>query len=316
MKYRVGLVALGLALVAGCSERPEPYYPPDPDASAAATEYDPSLAPSAAVLSLVPEEAQVLEVTDFDQIRLTLGFGNLIGASPQGERAQFWRGFGRSAAFSDGMLRADAGALARFDLSQDDVAWEAHFRDGAEGWIVVFHDEVPTARIRRAVQAGAGPLRGAVLDEQRGIVSSAELPDPEESWGADQELTALVGREANATYVERGCVPLDGIYGDGIVDQLDGQTEVDVASLRDLTNYSVSIGGELATVQIGTDRDDVFTRLRLAEHLPELSPEFAQVFARGAADPGSGRLGYDVPRPRLAADWTHERRLPFAACDT
>ena len=35
--------------------------------------YDASLEPSAAVLSLVPEDAETVTVTDFDQVRVELG---------------------------------------------------------------------------------------------------------------------------------------------------------------------------------------------------------------------------------------------------
>ena len=62
-------------MVSGCSDD-KPEQPP----VAAASEtpepaYDASLEPAAAVLALVPEDAQTLTVTDFDQVRLELGAG-------------------------------------------------------------------------------------------------------------------------------------------------------------------------------------------------------------------------------------------------
>lgn len=310
------LGAVAVTLLAGCGGEPKQVVNPgDSEDSAAVAEYDPSREPSAAVLSLVPDDATTLQVTDFDQIRLSLGFGSLTGRAPEAERAAFWRRFGTTASFSDGLLRPVEGRLGRLGLHQDDVAWEATYTGDADGWVMAFHPKVPADRISRAIRAGIGPLRGASFDAERGIVSSAELPDPGDSWAAVDGLPDLVGRQANATYVERGCVPLDDIYGDGIVDQLGGQTKVDVAGLRELDTYSVALGDELATIQLGPDRSDGFTRLRLYQHLPELQPDFGAVFERGAADPGSGRLGYDIPRPDVAADWVRERRLPFAACD-
>lgn len=315
MRHGVALLALVAVVATGCSDTPEPYYPPDEAEAGVSTAYDASAEPSAAALTLVPESATRLEVTDYDQLRLTLGYGALDGSSPAGERAAFWREVG-DATLTDGVLQpVDDQLRSRFALGQDDVAWEARYDGDASGWVVVFHDDVPIRRIQRAVNAGIGPLAGATLHGKRRIVSSEELPDPEQSWAAVPELHDLVGREANATYVERGCVPLDEIYGDGLVDRLDGQAERDAASLRALDAYSVAFGGELLTVLLGPEREDAFTRLRLARHLPVLQPEFGSVFAGGVASPADGELGYRIPRPRQALDWVEQRRLPFAACD-
>ncbi len=316
MRHGVALLVLVAAVTAGCSDEPEPYYPPAATADAD-TAYDASAEPSAAALSLVPDRASRLEVVDYDQIRLTLGYGELDGSAPADERAAFWRD-ARRTGLAGGILRSvDDRLRGRFSLGQDDVAWEARYRgEATTGWVLVFHDDVPVPRIRRAVGAGVGPLAGAVVDGPRRIVSSAELPAADASWAAVPELHALVGREANATYVDRGCVPLDDIYGDGIVDRLDGQAERDVASLRALEGYSVALGSELVTVLLGPEREDAFTRLRLARHLPVLDPEFGTVFGGGVASPADGELGYRMPAPRRTVEWIDARRLPFAACDT
>lgn len=309
------MLAVGLFALTACSEQPEPYYPPSADETPVVTAYDPALEPSGAVLPLVPLDARRLEVTDFDQLRLTLGFGELDGGSPEAERDRFWRRLPRTVALSDGLLRPFEDRLrGDFSLSQDDVAWEASYSDGAHGWVLAFHQDLPSARIRRAIKAGVGPLKGAVLDGKHNLVTSREVPEPESSWGSESAAVAVGGREASASYLERGCVPLEQVYGDGIVDRLEGQAERDVASLAELDHYAVHLGMELATVRLGGERQDAFTRLRLASHLPQLDPEFGVMFSSGVASPVDGELGYRMSRPARAASWVQERRLPFAAC--
>lgn len=316
MKLRALLFALLAVVLVGCSEEPEPFFPPDPNATAPITAYDPELEPSAGVLPLVPDGAAQVRLTHFDQLRLTLGFGELDGSSPEPQRARFWRQVRGTAALSRGLLRPVDGQLReRFSIGQDDVAWEAHYSgDDVDGWVMAFHPDLQTRRIRRAINAGVGPLDGAVLDPEHNIVSSAQAPEFEDSWAAEPDLAALTGREANATWIQRGCIELYEIYGPGTTEQLGGQTQRDVANLRELTGFSVSLGAELVTVQLGEGRDDAFLRLRLASHLPELEPAFGSVFAGGVASPSDGTLGYRINRPRLAATWVAEGRLPFAAC--
>ncbi|QYJ03249.1 hypothetical protein KUV85_13005 [Nocardioides panacisoli] len=310
----LAVVLLGLA---ACSEQAEPFYAPSGDEPPVLTAYDPALEPSAAVLPLVPLDARRLEVTDFDQLRLTLGFGELDGSSPQGDRDRFWRRLPRTAALTEGLLRPFEDRLREnFSLGQDDVAWEASYSDGAQGWVLAFHGDLPSARIRRAIQAGVGPLQGATLDAKHNLVTSGEVPDAESSWGSDSAAVLLGGREANASYLERGCVPLEDLYGDDIVDRLEGKAERDVASLDELDHYAVHLGRELATVRLGDEREDAFTRLRLASHLPQLDPEFGRVFDGGVASPLDGELGYRMTRPARAASWVEDRTLPFAACET
>lgn len=316
MRLRALLFALLAVVLVGCSEEPEPFYPPDPNATAPITAYDPELEPSAGVLPLIPGEATQLRVTDFDQLRLTLGFGALDGSSAEQQRARFWRQVGGTAALSAGLLRpVDDQLRDRFSIGQDDVAWEAHYSgDDVDGWVIGFHTDLQTRRIRRAISAGVGPLDGAVLAADHNIVSSAEAPGFENSWANDPDLPAVAGREANATWIQRGCVEVDEIYGAGTTEQLGGQTQRDVANLRELTAFSVSFGSELVTVQLGEGRPDAFLRLRLASHLPELEPPFGRVFSGGVASPSDGTLGYRLNRPRLAATWVAEGRIPFAAC--
>lgn len=317
MKLRVLIVLLLATVLVGCSEEPEPFYPPDPDPSPTVAAYDRELEASAAVLPLVPLDARQLQVTDFDQLRLTLGFGELDGSSPQQQRDRFWQRFPQTAALTDGLLRPHEERLRNdFSVTQDDVAWEAEYSDGAQGWVLAFHRDLPSQRIRRAIDAGVGPLDGAVLDQEHNLVTSAEVPAPDDSWGSDPGAVAVAGREANASHLERGCVPLEEMYGAGIVDRLEGQSERDVATLGALDHFAVHMGSELATAMLGELREDTFVRLRLASHLPQLRPEFGRVFSGGVASPQDGELGYRMPRPAAAAEAVADRRLPFAACDS
>lgn len=279
------------------------------------TEYDASLEPSAAVLALVPEAATRLSVTDFDQLRLVLGFGTLQSSSPAAERARFWRQVPTTAVLSRGMLRpVEARLLADFGFGQDDVAWEASYSGGASGWALAFHDDVAMAKIARAVSAGVGPLKGAVVDADRHLVTSAAVPDSAESWGAEGTLVGLAGREAISTYVERGCLDFDTVFGAGMQAELAAAPAATLRSLEPLDAFAVALGTELVTVQLGPNRSDAFERTRLAEIMPRMDPEFGLVMTRGVADPSTGRLGYILSDPAAAAQLTRARQLPFAVC--
>lgn len=311
MRWLVPVVVL---VAAGCSESDEPFHQPDPETSAISTEYDADLEPSAAAVTLVPVEATTLTVTDFDQLRLTLGFGTLDGSSPESERARFWRAVSRSAALSDGLLRPVEDDLATYDFGQDDVAWEASYAGDADGWVLALHDDVPVARVRAAIRAGVGPLDGAVLDTERRLVSSSGLPAGEDTWAAVEGIAELVGQEANSTYVERSCLPFDTVFGEGMEEQLAAAPRAALDALDPLESFSVALGTELVTVRLGEGRSDAFDRLRLAEVMPAIRPEFGAGFARGVADPSTGRLGFDLQKPQAAVELVTDRHLPFAVC--
>lgn len=302
-------------LAVGCTEAPEPVFQPDTEPGFAVTEYDAALAPSAAVLALVPAGASTLVLTDFDQLRLVMGFGDLDRETPAQERARFWRQLPRTAALSRGMLRdVDARLQRDFGFGQDDVAWEATYAGDAEGWVLAFHDDVAMAAVRRAADARVGPLAGAVVDPDRRLVTSTTPPDPEDAWGADPELVGLVGRDATAAYLERSCIPFDTVFGAGVEERLAAAPEAALRALEPLEAFSISFGGELATVRLGEERSDVFDRLRIATVLPPTEPEFGLVLGQGVADPSTGRIGYTIADPAAAARFTLDRQLPFAVC--
>gem|GEM_PF-926341 len=308
------LVPVVVLLVAGCSDPADPVYPEEPDTAAISTEFDPSLEPSAAALALVPTDASILAVTDFDQLRLTLGFGALNRESTPAERNRFWRAMTEAATLSTGLLRPVADELETYGFGPDDVAWEATYSDGADGWAMAFHDDVPMARVERAIADEVGPLAGAVLDAERLVVTSAAPPEGGDSWAALEEVVGLVGQEANATYVERDCLPFDTVFGEGMEEQLAEAPRAALAGLDPLEGFSVALGGSLATVRLGENRPDAFDRLRLDEVMPAIRPEFGAAFSRGVADPSTGRLGYDLQRPSAAVALITDRHLPFAVC--
>lgn len=310
------MLALAGLLLTACTHDPEPFYPPDTDTAAASTEYDPELEASAAALPLIPAEATVLEVTDFDQLRLILGFGALDGDSSAQDRSRFWRMAADAATFSDGLLRpVDEELRQEYGFGQDDVAWEAHYGVGeTTEWVIAFHDDVRMDDVRRAVTYGVGAFKGAVLDLERHLASSSPLPDGEDSWAAETSLHTLVGDPAAATYVERGCLPFDTVFGKGMLDQLAEAPAAELKMLESLDAFSVSFGGELATVRLGENRNDAFDRLRLADVMPETRPEFGMAYSRGVADPSGGRLGFDLTRPASAIELVEGRHLPFAVC--
>ena len=78
----------------------------------------------------------------------------------------------------------------------------------------------------------------------------------------------------------------------------------------------MSFGDHLATVRMSRDRTDLFDRLHLGDDWPDGSPSFEDGFARGVGDPATGRIGYDVPRPAVAAGLTLIETLPFAVCNS
>jgi hypothetical protein len=311
-RWLLPVVAL---LVAGCSDSDEPVYPEDPETSALPTTYDPTLEPSAAALALVPAAATTLEVTDFDQLRLTLGFGSLDRRSPEAEQDRFWAALPDTATLSTGLLRPAEAELAPYGFGQDDVAWEASYAgDGADGWVMAFHDDVPVSEVEQAIRDGVGPFDGAVLDTDKLVVTSEAAPEGGDSWAAIEEVVSLVGQEANATYVERACLPFDTVFGEGMEAELAEAPRAALAALDPLEGFSVALGADLATVRLGELRTDAFDRLRLAEVMPATLPEFGSGFSRGVADPSTGRLGYDLQRPAAAVELIRDQHLPFAVC--
>ncbi|MBS4753218.1 hypothetical protein KG112_10430 [Nocardioides sp. zg-ZUI104] len=311
---RFAAALAGLALLSACASEAKPVYQEEPVARAVITTYDEQLEPSAAVLALVPAEAETVSVTDFEQLRLVLGLGSMQEASPA-DVARFWRRLPRTATLSRGLLRGvDARLRADFGFTQDDVAWEARYTGAAKGWILAFRNGTSMDAVARAVKAGVGPLADAVVDADRRLVTSAKPPEPEAAWGAEPGLAALGGQEAVATYLSRGCLDVDSVFGKGVQAKLAAEPAAALRDLDELDGFALAMGSELATVQLGPKRRDAFDRVRLAENLPATVPDFNVALTRPVADPSTGRLGYTLDDPAAAAELTRTRQLPFAVC--
>ncbi|MBJ7358348.1 hypothetical protein [Nocardioides sp.] len=297
-------ISLTAALVAtlvlsGCGDDDTKFLPPEEAAVEAYTPtFDGSLEAAAAVLPLVPEDVVTVTVTDFEQVRLQMGLPDLSTEDAAADRDAFWvRADAERPLLSPGLLRPIEPRLTRdHGLSQLDVAWEAHFYDasGTEtGFVLALRDGTDMTAVADAVSAGFAVLEGATVDADRGLVTVGAAPDGEQSWAVDADARALVGPPANATYLSRDCTD-QPVSGD----------------LDELALYSVQFEGALATARLGEDREDLFTRMRVGEEVPE----FDAAFDGGVADPLTGRIGYVMTDPAAAAALAIAGQLPFAAC--
>ena len=313
------LVALSLT---ACDDVPPPDADaPQPPARLAGTPtYDAREEPAAAVLPLVPATATTLTVTDLDLVRRQLGVPDLTSDDLMTERSAFWqRAATEAPLLAHGMLRPDTSELMLdYGFTEDDVDWEAHFTgpDG-NGYVLAFRPDLDMAPVARAVGAGVGALAGARVLRGPHLVVSGVAGDGAASWATDPTVVHLVGEPAEATYLHRGCLPLSDALGpDATAEDQDAVlAHQDLTDLDELDAVAVSFGDHLATVRLGRDRTDLFDRLRLGDRWPG-DPSFGDVFARGVADPATGRIGYDVPQPPEAASMTLTGTLPFAVCNT
>lgn len=291
---------LGAGALTGCtssSPPPQGQEPPAPQPTLTVSPVD--ITPAQRALAHVPGDVTAVTITDFDRAALQLGLEELSSDLPGRERNAFWnRAQRETAILSDGLLRPFGPQLLRdHSFSQEDVGWEARLfdADGQEvGWILGLHTIIDPRAVQKAVDAGVGPLADAVVDVEAGLVLSGAAVDVTDPWGDDDATGMIVTGTAVGTYVERGCVPAPA-----------GAT-----GLEPLAAYSVALEGTLATVRLGTDRQDLFTRIGLAAD----DKAVARAFEGGVADPASGRIGYRLADPVGAAELTLRRALPFAAC--
>ena len=316
------LLGAALVLTAGCgADIPPPDVQPSPVHSPTTTAhppYDAGLEPAEAALALVPGSATTVTVTDFDEIRKDLGVPDLTSEDPVSDRFDFWeRARTEAPLLAEGMLRADNSEfLLDYGFTQDDVDWEAHFTgpDG-NGYVVAFRPDLDLGAVSRAVEAGAGPLDGARVIAEDHLVVAGTAEDGVGVWAHDPTWTGLVGEPAEATYLRRGCIPLNDALGPdaGAEEQQDLLAKRPVTNLDDLAGFTVAFGDHNATVRMEPNRDDLFDRIDLGRDWPV--PGFGGGFRSGVGDPGSGRIGYAVPRPAQAAALTLLEELPFAVCN-
>ena len=313
------LTCLLVPLAGGCAEDPAPRpsprladLPPDP-----APPFDDRAEPAEAVLSLVPQQAEVVTVTDWDAVREQLGQPDLTSEDLMTDRLEFWRrAEAEAAALTGGLLReADSRLALDYGFTQDDVDWEARFT-GTEGpgFVIALRPDLPLEGVHRAVADGVGPLAGARLRAADHLlvkgVAEADVWANETRWGP------LVDEPAAATYLRGGCVPLHEALGPDAGEEERRALQSrghSVTTLAPLDGFALSFRDHDATVRVEPDRDDLFDRLRIGEDWPV--SDFPRAYVDGAADPASGRIGYTVPRPSAAVGLALQEELPFAVCD-
>jgi len=316
------VTALAVALVGCGQDIPPPDAQPSPVHSPTSTAhplFDDGLEPAEAALAMVPGSATTVTVTDFDEIRKELGVPDLTSRDPVVDRFDFWeRARSEAPLLSEGMLQADNSELMiDHGFTQDDVDWEAHFTgpDG-NGYVLAFRPDLDMARVAGAVEAGVGSLDGARVIAKDHLVVSGTAEEGVGVWANDPTWRSLVSEEpAEATYLRRNCIPLTEALGPdaGAEEQEALLAKHPVTNLDDLPGFTVGFGDHNATVRLEPNRDDLFDRLDLGRDWPV--PSFGNAFRSGVGDPGTGRIGYQVPRPAQAASLTLLDELPFAVCN-
>jgi hypothetical protein len=318
-------VVLSTAVLAGCSAPASP----GPKASPAPTAVPPALQlpdhPTSDVwrgLALVPADAEVVTLTDLDQIRVRFGVPDLSSDDTMTERSAFWERADRDAALlTDGVLRPEASRLwLDHGISEDDVDWEVHFTGPAgSGYVVAFRPDLDMRRVRGALQEKS--LRGADVLADRHLLVKGTAEDGERVWAAEPLLPELTDDQTESAYLRRGCVPVHTALGDdATVEDIDDLLKKqDPHHLRPLEAFSVSFIGEIVTARIGGGRIDLLDRADLSEVWPRTTGD-ALTFRDGFVgepvdDPSTGRIGYRVTNPRAAASVTLEELLPFAVCN-
>ncbi|QZY29168.1 hypothetical protein [Nocardioides coralli] len=305
-------------LLVGCSqpavEEPRPLL--ERPTAEPAPPYDASLEPAEAVLSLVPQTAGTITVTDWDQVRVQLGQPDLTSEDLRTDRIAFWtRAEQEAVVLTEGLLREDNSLLELdYGFTQDDVDWEARFTgDEGPGFVIALRPDLDLAGVRRAIADGAGPLADAELRARDHLVVSGTADT--DVWASDASWELALDDPAAATYLRRGCIPLNDALGPDadVEDQEALLAEHPVTTLEDLSGFAVTFGDRAATVRTEPGRGDLFERMRIGEAWPV--DGFPQTYVNGAADPSSGRIGYALTNPRTAAALALLDELPFGVCN-
>lgn len=304
MRARPSVAAVGLllAVASGCASTtpaPDGSQPESSQTIPPALELDdePPRDPRQ-VLTLVPESATVLTISNHEAIR-EAGLD--------------------SVPLTDGLLPGDDSPfLLEHGFSQGDLDWEARFSgpDG-EGYALAFRPDLDMSLVRAALKERL--LRGArVLAEEHLLVKgTADEGDP--VWAMDEGLRTLTEPGAESTYLRRACVPLRDALGPGATDQDQERlvAEADPTYLRPLEAFSVSFDDQVATARLGLDRPDLHQRAHLVSLWPRAKGIGVEDGFEGlaVADPSTGRIGLRVADPVAAARLTRTGILPFAVCN-
>jgi hypothetical protein len=289
-------------------------------------------------LALVPADAEVVTLTDYDVIRARFGVPNLTSDDLMSDRTAFWeRAEVDAVLLADGVLRADHSRLwLDHGFSQDDVDWEVHFTGAAgPGYVVAFRAGLDMSRVEAAL--GERSLRGATVLADKHLLVKGVAAEGERVWASEPLVPDLVDDGAESAYLRRGCVPVRTALGDRATyaDQERLLAEQDPRYLRPLDAFSVSFAGPIATARLGLKRIDLLDRADLTEAWPASRPAPRKGAPRAAGkravgagmtfrdgfggdalvDPSTGRVGLTVTHPRAAAAVTLAELLPFAVCN-
>ncbi|HEU4811466.1 MAG TPA: hypothetical protein VFT00_04950 [Nocardioides sp.] len=323
LSSRPVVVLMLLAALSGCSDIPAPDVEPvgPPPRLAGTPSYDARLEPASAVLPFVPATATTLTVTDLDRVRAQIGVPDLTSDDLMSDREEFWRRAELEAPLlAQGMLRAvNSELMLGYGFTQDDVDWEAHFTgEDGNGFVLGFRAGVDMSEVARAVRDGVGPLGGALVLAAEHLVVAGGAEDGHLSWATDPAMVDLVGSPAEATYARRGCIPLADALGPEATaaQQRTVLARHDVTDLDPLPGFALEFGDHLATVRMDPELGDLFDRLHLGDDWPAAgSPEFESGYTGAVGDPTTGRIGYDVANPPLAARIALLETLPFGVCN-
>jgi hypothetical protein len=326
----LALVAVLLVTRSGGADKREPPDEPMPTipegGSVAPLTPETALRPEVAALALVPAESPVVTITDWDAIRARLGVPDLTSEDLMTDRSAFWERARREAVLlSGGLLVEDGSQLwLDYDVSQDDVDWEARFVSPTGiGYVLAFRPDLDMTGVEAAVADGVGDLAGATVWADLHLVVHGAAPEGEPVWASDPELVGLVPAEAQrpaeTTYLRRGCIPMDQALGtDATVEDQDAVlAEHDVAGLDELSGVGMTFGDDVATAWFEPGRDDLADRAALVDDWPTTGAiGWGDGFSGSpAVDPSTGRLGLRVANPAAAAALTLTDQLPFGICN-
>ncbi|MDO7868266.1 hypothetical protein [Nocardioides jiangxiensis] len=272
-------------------------------------------------LALVPADADVVTLTDYDTIRARFGVPEMTADEPVADRTAFWdRVRSDAVVLTQGILASkDARFWLDHGFTRDDVDWELRFSGpSGSGYVVAFRPDLDMAAVTRAL--GKKPLSGARVMSEEHLLVKGVASEGERVWASDPALPALVDGGAESAYLRRGCVPVRTALGDGATASDRGRLvgELDPRNLGDLPAFSVSFADGLATARLGTGRDDLVERAAITRAWPVTSGAagFTDGFASDVLDdPSTGRIGLRPKKPNAAAAVTLDDLLPFAVCN-
>lgn len=314
---------MAAALLSGCSApaQPRPVEPSPTEIPASLELPERPTGQAWRALALVPADAEVVTITDFDAIRARFGVPDLTSDDLMTDRSAFWERTRTDAVLlTDGLFTAEH---SRFWLdhgfTEDDVDWEVRFTGpSGAGYVVAFRPGLDMARVEGAL--GEKAVAGAtVLAEEHLLVKGiADEGDP--VWASDPLLPDLTDDGAESAYLRRGCVPVRTALGDDATydDQATLVGELDPRNLDDLGAFSVSFADGLGTARLGAGRSDLVARGRITDAWPvvDTAMGYRDGFGPDAlVDPSTGRIGLRPRAPHAAAAVTLADLLPFAICD-